>query len=305
PVDHSIPGALAYALETDAGWVVYTGDLRLHGELREATLKFVEEARRLRPRLLLIEGTRAGPLGRENPTEEDVQARAHEIVKRSLGKLVIADFSPRQIERLKGFLEIAQVTGRMLVVLSKDMYLLEALEACGWLDGVVNSPHLAIYDDVVVSPQAWDRRLRERHRKRLVGPKDVKENPGNFILAFSFWDLKNLLDIQPNGGVYIYSSSEAHGEEQEVDMRRLWEWLKFFGMEVHGFEVGEEGRPTFMGGVHASGHASPEDLLFIAREIAPETLIPVHTERSEFYLEHLKGEPVEVQILVNGEAPDL
>jgi len=65
PVDHSIPGALAYALETDAGWVVYTGDLRLHGELREATLKFVEEARRLRD-----EGWPFGkgePHGRERP----------------------------------------------------------------------------------------------------------------------------------------------------------------------------------------------------------------------------------------------
>jgi len=186
------------------------------------------------------------------------------------------------------------------VVLSKDMYLLEALEACGWLEGVVNSPFLGIYDDVVVSPQVWDRELRERHRERLVGPKDVKEDPGSFILAFSFWDLKNLLDIEPERGIYIYSSSEAHGEEQEVDMRRLWEWLKFFRMEVHGFEVGGDGHPQFGGGLHASGHASPEDLLFIAREIAPETLVPIHTERPEFYLEHLSGEPIEVVIVTSG-----
>jgi len=244
---------------------------------------------------------RAGPLGKENPTEEDVRARAHGIVEGSPGKLVIADFSPRQIERLKGFLEIAQATGRKLVVLSKDMYLLEALEACGWLDGVANSPFLGIYDEVVADLKVWQRELRERHRERLVEPKDVKEDPGNFILAFSFWDLKNLLDIEPEGGVYIYSSSEAHGEEQEVDMRRLWEWLKFFGMEVHGFEVGGDGQPRFGGGLHASGHASPEDLLFIAREIAPRALIPVHTERPEFYREHLKGEPIEVRLVANGE----
>lgn len=300
PVDHSIPGALGYAIETDAGWVVYTGDLRLHGEHREATLRFVEEARRLRPRLLLIEGTRAGPLSRDNPTEADVQARAADIVKKSPGKLVIADFSPRQIERLRGFLEIARESGRILAVLTKDMYLLEALEACGWLKGVVDSPSLGIYDQVVVSPQAWERGIRERHRGKLVGPKEVQGDPGSFILAFSFWDLKNLLDIEPGGGVYIYSSSEAHGEEQEIDMLRLWEWLRFFRMEVHGFEV-EAGALRFDGALHASGHAGPEDLLFIAREIAPQTLIPIHTERPEFYLEHLRGEPIEVRTLVNGE----
>jgi len=305
PVDHSIPGALAYALETDAGWVVYTGDFRLHGENRQATLRFVEEVQRLRPALLLIEGTRAGPLGRENPTEEAVFQSAMEIVRGASGKLVLADFSPRQIERLKSFLRIAEETGRALAILSKDMYLLEALEACGWLEGVVDSPHIAVYDDVVVNPRAWDRALRERHRGRLVSPEEVREDPGRFILAFSFWDLKNLLDVRPDGGIYIYSSSEAHGEEQEIDMRRLWEWLKFFGMEVHGFEVGEDGRPQFGGGLHASGHASPEDLLFVAREIKPQMLVPIHTESPGFFARELGKEPIEVRLVSNGETVSL
>jgi ribonuclease J len=30
-VDHSIPGSAAFALETPIGWIVYSGDLRLHG----------------------------------------------------------------------------------------------------------------------------------------------------------------------------------------------------------------------------------------------------------------------------------
>jgi len=299
-VDHSIPGAVGYAVETDAGWVVYTGDLRLHGRSRGETLRFVEEVRRLRPILLLIEGTRAGPLGGENPTEEEVAERAYDIVTESEGKLVIADFSPRQVERLQSFLEIAREAERVLLILAKDMYLLEALEACGYLEGVVESPYLGIYDDVVVSPGAWEKGIRERHGGRMVGPEEVRETPGRFILAFSFWDLKNLLDIEPEGGVYIYSSSEAHGEEQEIDMRRLWEWLKYFRMEVHGFWIDGEGRPHFSGGLHASGHAGPDDLLFIAKEISSKILVPVHTECPSFYLKHLKSEPIEVRLLGNG-----
>jgi len=31
PVDHSIPGAAAFAVATEVGWVAYTGDLRFHG----------------------------------------------------------------------------------------------------------------------------------------------------------------------------------------------------------------------------------------------------------------------------------
>jgi len=71
-------------------------------------------------------------------------------------------------------------------------------------------------------------------------------------------------------------------------------------MEVHGFEVGGDGRPRFGGGLHASGHASPEDLLFIAQEIAPEMLVPIHTERPGFFLEHLSGEHIEVCASHNG-----
>ncbi|MEO0211239.1 MAG: exonuclease, partial [candidate division WOR-3 bacterium] len=31
PVDHSAPGAVAFGIETSAGWIVYTGDIRFHG----------------------------------------------------------------------------------------------------------------------------------------------------------------------------------------------------------------------------------------------------------------------------------
>ncbi len=301
PVDHSIPGSLAYAVETDAGWVVYTGDLRFHGKGGALTRRFVEEARALQPALLLVEGTRAGPSEGENITEDAVQTRALEIVARSRGRLVVADFGPRQLERLRSFLEVAAATGRRLAVLAKDLYLLEALARAGEGDDLLGSPHLALYDDVVVRPDVWNRNVRDRHRGRLVGPDDVRADPGGYILAFSFWDVKNLLDIRPEGGVYLYSSSEAHGEEQAIDMRRLWNWLELFRMEVHGFSVDGEGKLSFERGLHASGHAGGEELLWLVREIRPRVLVPIHTERPEHFVHGLRGEPIEVRTLGNSE----
>ncbi len=43
-------------------------------------------------------------------------------------------------------------------------------------------------------------------------------------------------------------------------------------------------------GLHASGHACGPDLLKVAREIAPDILLPVHSENAEFYTEQLAGE---------------
>jgi ribonuclease J len=58
PVDHSIPGAAAFAVETAAGWVGYSGDIRFHGRHGAMTWEAAKEIAALRPVALLCEGTR-------------------------------------------------------------------------------------------------------------------------------------------------------------------------------------------------------------------------------------------------------
>ena len=44
---------------------------------------------------------------------------------------------------------------------------------------------------------------------------------------------------------------------------------------------------SFERGYHASGHASGEEIIRMVEEIQPEVVIPVHTERPEFFVEML------------------
>ncbi|MFQ6089997.1 MAG: MBL fold metallo-hydrolase [Candidatus Bipolaricaulia bacterium] len=299
PVDHSIPGALAYAIETEQGWVVYTGDLRLHGGRGDLMKKFAAAARELRPYLLITEGTRAGA-GGPRTTEAEVYQQALQAVREHEGRLIIADFGPRNIERLGSFLKIAAETGRMLLVLAKDAYLLEALAAAAPEFDHLQHPSLGIFDEVKVEQRPWEGRLRERYAEGLVRLEEVHRSPGDYILAFSYWDLKHLLDLAPQRGLYIYSSSESYTEEQRIDMKRLWNWLKFFHFEVIGFHL-EDDKPVFPEGLHASGHASGKDLLWMAKEISPKFILPVHTEHPEFFHQSLKGEPITVLAAREGE----
>ena len=93
-VDHSIPGAGAFGIKTSEGWIIYTGDLRLHGGRAADTRAFMEEAARLEPLALICEGTHPDT---ETPVgEEEVYAYAAEAVRKALG-LVVADFGPRNI----------------------------------------------------------------------------------------------------------------------------------------------------------------------------------------------------------------
>jgi len=103
PVDHSIPGAFAYAVETSAGWIAYTGDIRKHGLESQKTKEFIEKLKELDVTLLICEGTRVDDV--KSISEEEVYENCLKSVKEAKGKLIIADFGPRNIERLRIFLK--------------------------------------------------------------------------------------------------------------------------------------------------------------------------------------------------------
>ena len=233
-VDHSMYGAAAYAVNTDAGWIVYSGDLRKHGAFAGKTETFVKEASKLSPRLLIIEGTRAS---REKPEKEVTEADVADTclaATRAEDQLVIADFSARNFERLDMFREIAKKTGRTLVVTIKDAYLLDAIKG---VDGIDRLKDLSIYQDLKGSRDGFEKQIMKQYPDSLLDPDQIAKDPGRYICCFSFFDIKHLLDIKTEGGTYIYSSSEAHGEEQKIDFLRLNNWLTKFKFTVRGFSV--------------------------------------------------------------------
>jgi mRNA degradation ribonuclease J1/J2 len=108
--------------------------------------------------------------------------------------------------------------------------------------------------------------------RQCVDHKAIRNNPDNYILCFSFFDMKHLLDIKPNGGTYIYSACEAFNEEMEIDFKRLWHWLKRFNIYSCGFSLDENGVPSFGKRYHASGHASGEDITGLSTRSIQTTL---------------------------------
>jgi ribonuclease J len=293
-VDHSVYGSRAFAIETEEGWIVYTGDLRMHGARAEDTKRFVRQASRLDPKVLLVEGTTASREEVREETESEVYQNCLSAISGERG-LAIADFSPRNFERLETFQKIARESGRELVVTAKDAYTLDAM---GKVDGVDRMKDLLIYRDLKERRDKWEQDTLRNFEKKLVDPADVSEKPGSYILCFSFWDVKNLLDVRVEGGTYVYSGSEAFNEEDVFSFERLWEWLRFFKLRVVGFRM-EGGKIKFERGYHASGHASPGELLEVVEEINPKMVVPVHTENPEFFKEMVKGR--EVRIVKNGD----
>ena len=91
-------------------------------------------------------------------------------------------------------------------------------------------------------------------------------------------DITNLVDIEPDGGTYIYSSAEAHNEEQRVDQERLMAWLGAFHLKAVGGLPGAEEGP-----LHASGHIDGPGMEWLIETIAPKRILPVHSQKLSWF----------------------
>jgi ribonuclease J len=290
-VDHSLYGACGFIVRGEKT-VAYTGDFRLHGRAGAKTREFVREAKGAD--ILITEGTRvrdAGPGDGSRVTEDSVCLTCQGAVGDAPG-LVIADFSARNFERLEAFRGIAAATGRELVVTARDLYMLYALYT---VDGMKRYEGVRVYDEIIDhSRRKWEAELVvPLAGEQYVTHEAIRRDPGRYILCFSFFDMNHLLDIKPSGGRYLYSSCEPFSEEMEIDFRRLWEWLQFFGIEPCGFTMEKNAAgdvvPAMDKQYHASGHASGADVAWAIGEIDPDVIIPVHTENTAWFEENFDG----------------
>lgn len=346
PVDHSLYGAAAFILDLDGSRVAYTGDLRLAGVGAPLTRRFIAALAERAPDVLLVEGTRLR-LEKEGPQEEvtevQVEATATQLVEKSAGKFVVADFGPRNIERLLTFLRVARKTGRTLVITPKDAFVLWAMAQADPkavpLEAISKGEVRILEEPSSSSRGRWPKTVWGQWKKPTEAEKRRAERAGGpppsplwvdglfadaamssselvkrevdrskYLLCFSLYDCNDLVDLRKiaKGGIWLYSSSEAHSEEQEVDFVRLQNWIDWAGMKAVGFSLVSNARgglsPRFVsppeGPLHASGHAREEELVDLIRDSRAKKVIPVHTESPGAYRKLFQEGKVDAELVL-------
>ncbi|MBI4297484.1 MAG: hypothetical protein HY676_03030 [Chloroflexi bacterium] len=309
PVDHSVPGGASFLLSlSDGQRVLYTGDLRFHGRRNDYTEGFWKKVRNLRPNILITEGTR---IDDDAPDSElNVEEGCRKLVSSSAG-LVMVGFAWKDTTRYQTLKTVAEQTGRTLVISPKLAYLLNKLKDFpeSGITDVLSEKSVRVYlerkesmlyskQDYVSNKYAigfstkWSRgdasTIRTEHYDRGVRAYEIRQNPTQYIVHMDFFDFNELIDLEPpSGSVFIGARSEPFNEEMKLDEARLKRWLERFHINAPHHE------PIY---IHASGHASGPELIQMIKDIHPQVVLPIHTEKPQIFGEKLAGTGIEVRI---------
>lgn len=249
PVDHDAYGACGLLIETPDLVISYTGDIRLHGYRKDATLNFCRESENCD--VLLIEGVSVSfqefdedVSDREIPNEEQLIETINEIVKSNSNKQITFNYYISNIERI---LNIIKTNPRTVVLDAYYSYVLK--EATG---------HQSYYYQLDDKEYGLDKNYKIDFNKLL-------NDEGEYFWQLDSSALKYMNKLK-EGGIYIHSNAVPLGDFDPS----YTPFVNKFG--EHNIEFVR---------VSCSGHAHPNDLIKIINLIKPKLLVPIHSYRPE------------------------
>jgi ribonuclease J len=237
----------------------------------------------------LCEGTRIDKT--QSDTEHDVETKVTKIVN-DTKQLVVCSYPMRDLDRFQSFYLAAKATGRYLVIDLKQAYLLNLFNASPTVKNLYPSstdPQIKIYmprgswslidkdlnyfseKQLELDYLTWKREFLEYDN--MVDFRDIAKHQKEFMFYCSDFNLQELIDVKPaEGSSYIRSSTEPFSEEMELNIVRIQNWYRHFGLISKEKDWHQ---------IHVSGHGSGDQIKRIIDGSNAKLLIPIHTSTSE------------------------
>lgn len=256
-VNHSIPDAVGYAINTPSGTIVMTGDFKIdctpiQGEMIDIA-RFAEYGKQ-GVLALLADSTNAERPG-YTASERKVGESFDRLFLRAQGRRIIIASFASNIQRIQQVINAAEKYGRKVAVSGRSMINAVAIATeLGYLD---------IPKGLLIDIDAINRYPKEQIVLVTTGSQG---EPMSALSRMAFSDHRKV-EIGPTDFIII-SATPIPGNEKTVG-RVVDELLK------HGCEVVYEK----MYEVHTSGHACQEELKLMHGIIHPKFFIPVHGEQ--------------------------
>jgi ribonuclease J len=295
-IDHSLPGASMFLIKTSQGNILYSGDFRLSELKQEEKEKISDFLKKSKIKIFICEGTRVTE--QLVLTEEAVYEKALKNVAAVKG-LVVVDYSIGDVMRFKTLLKIARQTKRLIALPYNYFNYLSFLNQEGVLkeEGIESKDfqNLVLYAKKKITLRKWEKDLLKNNK--ICTADEIKENKNRFMLVLNFYQVPELIDIQPDEkSYYLRAITEPHSEEMEISEERFVNWIKHFRMQGLKEDENNHQKQVFER-AHISGHISGKELAEFIAAIQPETVIPVHTEFPEEFKKFHKN----VKIIKKGD----
>ncbi|HEX7264299.1 MAG TPA: ribonuclease J [Candidatus Dormibacteraeota bacterium] len=259
-VCHSIPDAVALAIQTPVGRVIYTSDFKLDPAPPDGHPTDMERFRRLGDQgvqLLLGDSTNAERGGRSG-SERDLHAPFERIFGEAPGRIVVANFASN-IHRIQHLVRMAVQFDRKVAVVGRSLQTnFKTARELGFLD-VPEGLTVQLENAGKVAPS-----------KLLLLTAGSQGEPMSALARFAAQrhPVVNVL----KGDWVVISARPIPGNERMV--HQTVNNLYRHGARVFYSEVGN---------VHVTGHAQRDELREMLDAVRPRYFIPVHGEYRQLY----------------------
>jgi ribonuclease J len=259
-VDHSCFGSVAFLVEAEGKRLLYSGDLRWHGRKPGMIKSLVETVAPLQIDALVMEGTHFGSERPARKTEYVLENDIVEQIKAAPG-LVLASFSPIDVDRLVTYLKAAMKSGRTFVADAYTAFVMHLLHKEINLPDPKTADCMKIYFN-----QSFQRRgiqkLIDMFSGNQIEFSEITSSPDKYVLCFRPSNLR--LDFNgtlPPQSQVMYSY--WHGYLGKPD----WQAVQSAVEQANGNFTHR----------HTSGHIYVEDILKFVAGVNPKTVYPIHT----------------------------
>lgn len=254
-ITHSIPDACALAIRTPVGTVVHTGDYKfdqtpVDGEF--ADYRRLSELGEQGVLVLLADSTNAERPG-YTPSERVVGTRIDEIFRNARGRILMATFASN-VHRLQQALDSAARWKKKVAVVGRSME--NTVEVALKL-GYLRDPGKVLV--------GLDELRRYPAHQQVILTTGSQGEPMSALTRISTNEHKGV-EIQP-GDLVVLAANPIPGNEKSV-ARTINNLYRRGAEVVYGPEAG----------VHASGHASQEEMKLMINLVRPKFFVPVHGE---------------------------
>ena len=259
-VTHSAPQSASFAVRTEHGVILLTGDFKfdftpVDGKLSDVT-RFGELGRE-GVVLLLCDSTNVERPG-WGPSERLVRDGLLRVFLESEGRVLLTTFASN-IHRMQQVYEVAEQTGRKVAVVGRRME--QSLEVCARMGFASIPPN---------TQTSLEDLGRLRPEELVILTTGSQGEPMSALVQMSKGEYGRL-SILP-GDTVIYSARPIPGNEAAV-------WRTMNRLIRQGARVVYETEPP----VHVSGHAYQEEMKMLVNLTRPFYIAPIHGEPRHQY----------------------